>query len=214
MTVHVKVSGAWKSAASVHTKVSGAWKAAADMPVKISGTWKTGVLSSTAYESIATVTASSGATSITFSSIPSTYKHLQVRWIANTYNTTSNEGVYIQFNGVTTASYSFHHLYGDGSGAAASGGANVTYPCLTSTVLPPTGSTYGVGILDVIDYADTTKNKTARMFSGKDTNGATTQTVVLASGAWFNTSAITSLTFKTGTGFSSTSTFALYGIKG
>jgi hypothetical protein len=166
------------------------------------------------YESIATVTASSGATSITFSSIPSTYKHLQVRWMANTYNTTSNEGLYIQFNGVTTASYSFHYLNGDGSGAGASGGGSVTYPCLTPTILPPTGSTYGVGILDVIDYADTTKNKTARMFSGKDTNGATTQNVVLASGAWYSTNAINSLTFKTGTGFSSTSTFALYGVKG
>lgn len=166
------------------------------------------------YESIATVTASSGATSITFSSIPSTYKHLQVRWLANTYNATSNEGVYIQFNGDTAANYSFHNLYGDGSGAGASGGASVTYPCLTSTILPPSGSTYGAGILDVIDYASSSKNKTARMFSGKDTNGATTQMVTLASGAWLNTAAITSLTFKTGTGFSSTSTFALYGIKG
>ena len=166
------------------------------------------------YESIATVTASSGATSITFSSIPSTYKALQVRWLAQTYNTTSNEGLYIQFNGDTATNYSFHYLNGDGANAGASGGASVIYPCLTPTILPPSGSTYGAGILDVIDYASTSKNKTARMFSGKDTNGATTQNVVLASGAWFNTAAITSLTFKTGTGFSSTSTFALYGIKG
>jgi hypothetical protein len=167
-----------------------------------------------AYESIATIIASSAATTITFSSIPSTYKHLQVRWIANTYNATSNEGLYIQFNGDTAANYSWHALNGDGSGAYSNGAANVTYPCLTAAVLPATGTTYGVGILDVQDYSVTTKNKTARMIAGRDTNGATTQTINLSSGAWFNTAAITSLSFRTGTGFSNTSIFSLYGIKG
>lgn len=167
-----------------------------------------------AYESIATITPSSGATIITFSSIPSTYKHLQIRWLANTYNATSNEGLYIQFNGDTAANYSWHALNGDGSGAYSNGAANVTYPCLTSNVLPATGTTYAAGILDVQDYSVTTKNKTARMIAGRDTNGATTQTINLSSGAWFNTAAITSLSFRTGSGFSSTSVFSLYGIKG
>ena len=40
-----------------------------------------GGISSTAYESIATVTLGSAASTINFSSIPSRYQHLQLRFI-------------------------------------------------------------------------------------------------------------------------------------
>jgi len=164
------------------------------------------------FESIATTTLSTNATTVTLSSIPSTYKHLQLRWIAQTYNATSNEGIYYQLNTDTAANYSYHNLGGDGSNAFANGGASVTYPALSSNVLPASGSTWGVGILDIHDYASTTKNKTLRNMCGKDTNGA--GSIVLSSGVWLNTAAVNSLSIRTGTGFGSGSKFALYGIKG
>jgi hypothetical protein len=70
-------------------------------------------------------------------------------------------------------------------------------------------------IIDIHDYASTTKNKTVRSFFGHDRNGA--GSVYLYSGLWMNTGAITSLslgqanfsgTFDTGT------VASLYGIKG
>jgi hypothetical protein len=78
-------------------------------------------------------------------------------------------------------------------------------------------SDYGVSaIMDVHDYASTTKNKTMRSFGGSD--GAdyfVTGTVGLLSGLWMNTNAITSITIALGAGnYSTNSKFSLYGIKG
>jgi hypothetical protein len=162
------------------------------------------------FESIATLNLSSGTTA-SFTSIPSTYKHLQIRG-----NFLLNAGGYIiaKFNSDTASNYPSHSLYGNGSTATsvwngqadifissvyASGGA-VTYPA--------------VFIADIIDYASTTKNKTVRSFSGYDKNTSGGD-VELNSGVWLNnTSGITSIQFATGgRTFQSGTTISLYGIK-
>ena len=82
---------------------------------------KSGHLSTNNYSSISTVTVGSGGASIiTFSSIPSTYTHLQVRGIGRSTN--AGSGVtqfYMQLNGDTGANYSNHILYGDGGSVGA-----------------------------------------------------------------------------------------------
>jgi hypothetical protein len=79
-----------------------------------------------------------------------------------------------------------------------------------------TASTFGASIISIQDYASTTRNKTVRGFSGSEANTASANFyVVLNSGLWLNTSAITSITMLPGqTAFKAGSTFALYGIKG
>ena len=80
------------------------------------GSLSSGVAASTtSYESIASYAPSSGS-SVTFSSIPSTYKHLQIRWMAY-----SGVGVNLslQFNGDTGNNYADHWISGDGSTASA-----------------------------------------------------------------------------------------------
>ena len=68
------------------------------------------------YESIATVTLSSSQSSISFTSIPSTYKHLQVRGILRGDRANTGEIVGVQYNGDTTsANYVSHRLTGDGT---------------------------------------------------------------------------------------------------
>jgi hypothetical protein len=74
-----------------------------------------------------------------------------------------------------------------------------------------TSNTYGVFIIDILDYANTNKYKTVRTLGGYDANGS--GVVSLRSNSWRNTSAITSVKFYTG-GTTSDSRFALYGIKG
>ena len=70
-------------------------------------------------------------------------------------------------------------------------------------------------LIDIQDYASTTKYKTVRSFSGMDGNAADTQYVVtLRSNLWLSTSAITSITLIPATAFTTSTTFALYGIKG
>jgi hypothetical protein len=174
------------------------------------------------YESIATVTVGSGgSSSISFSSIPSTFKHLQLRIMARSDRATTWEGSWVYFNTDTTYSpgsgnYTRHLIDGDGSSATASastptqGGTVPTNTPGTST----TANVFGVGILDILDYADTNKYTTSRLLTGFDANGSGDLRFI--SGLWRNTAAVNAITLNTqgGGNFPQYSSFALYGIKG
>jgi len=161
------------------------------------------------YESIATVTVGSGgAASAEFTSIPSTYTHLQIRAITNNPSTVTN---YITFNNDNGSNYSWHYIYGDGSSVVAGGGATQTN--MTSLIYSSTSSNiFFASVVDILDYANTNKYKTARSLTGWDTNGG--GSIHLRSGLWQNTNAITSIKVAAGSGnFAQYSHFALYGIK-
>jgi hypothetical protein len=171
----------------------------------------------TSYESIATVTVGSGGTtSISFSSIPSTYTHLQMRFTARSKDNDTNAFIYMQLNGDTASNYSDHYLRGDGSSVSAIGNANNTVIYATGQIpaLVATASVFGVGVVDILDYANTNKYKTSRSLNGYDSNGS--GSVFHESGNWRNTNAVSSITLTTqaSQGFAQYSSFALYGIKG
>lgn len=162
------------------------------------------------YESIATIVPSSTGT-ITFSSIPSTYSHLQVR---GSFTNGNNSSLIVRFNGDTAANYAIHELRGNGSNAAASGTLGTTYAELaTAAGFSSSTSYFNAAVIDILDYANTNKYKTLRALSGYDAieSGA----LQLDSGLWRSTSAINSITlFIGGSNYVTGSTFALYGIKG
>jgi len=182
----------------------------------ISGLLAGGVAASTtSYESIATVTVGAGgSTSISFSSIPSTFKHLQIRAITRDTDTGGfGLTTTMNFNGDTGANYSWHWLYGNGSSAAANSGSSATTTALGwTTGTAGTANTYAATVIDILDYADTNKYKTNRLLYGIDLNGS--GGVWLSSGAWRSTSAVNSITLNQTTKFAQYSSFALYGIKG
>jgi hypothetical protein len=171
------------------------------------------------YESIATVSVGiGGASSISFSSIASTYKHLQLRGVLRGSRVSGNDIIGIQFNGDTTsANYVSHRLIGDGSSAAASYTASGTYSSSWTADMPATTATSSVFngvVIDVLDYATANKNRVGRTLSGYDLNGS--GSIWLSSQLWLNTSAVTSITLVPvfGTGFAQYSQIGLYGIKG
>lgn len=159
------------------------------------------------YESIATVNLSSAASSVTFSSIPTTYTHLQVRGIMAPSGASSSTN--IQFNSdTTTTNYYYHRLQGDGATANAASGN-------LYRILDGTGTTtyYQSFVIDILDYANTNKYKTTRALAGYDANGS--GQINLTSNLWKNTAAITTITFTLDTpNINTNSSFALYGIKG
>jgi hypothetical protein len=163
-------------------------------------------------------TLTSNTATITFSSIPSIYKSLQLRYIARSTTTGSTVGdnIFINLNSDTGANYTYHQLLGNGSTVSATG-ATAQTKLNFQNALPRntvTASIFGVGVLDLLDYASTTKNKTARIFYGTDVNG-TEGKIYLASGLWINTTAVTSITLAPqSNSFLSGSTFALYGMVG
>jgi phosphoserine aminotransferase len=163
---------------------------------------------STAYESIATATGTGSSGTITFSSIPSTYTHLQIRGMA--YDGSANN-IWLRINSDTGTNYARHTLYGTGAAVSADGLATQAqidtrlYGGYTTNIL-------SAWIIDILDYASTSKNKTVRGFAGYDQNGA--GNIDVFSGLWQSTSALTSISIiDNGGNFNTQTTFALYGIK-
>lgn len=167
------------------------------------------------FESIATATGTGSSGTITFSSIPSTYQHLQIRVMTRSSSTGRN--IQVRFNSDTGSNYAQHNLRGNGSTAAAAGSASTT-EIEAGWIATSADATnvMGVSLIDVHDYASTTKNKTLRAISGLDNNGGTTnERIYLYSGLWMNTAAINSISLISNSGnWTTASTFALYGIKG
>jgi hypothetical protein len=160
---------------------------------------------------------SAGAANITFSSIPDTYTHLQLRTLSKTNATGANDagGMNTRFNADSTTSYSFHYMLGTGSGtpnSAASTSTDSFVMGFTNSNNYP-ASNFTASVVDILDYKNTNKYKTVRAIGGNDGNGA--GFVWFNSGLWQKTNAISSITITPWSGsFMQYSSFALYGIKG
>ena len=168
-----------------------------------------------AYFPLGEFTLASTQATITFSSIPQTYKHLQVRIMARTDRAgASVDPMLLRFNSDSGTNYSWHDFYGDGASVAAEAASTSTgikfYRAAGATA---TASRFGIAVLDILDYTSTNKNKTVRYLGGIDQNGS--GEVFVGSGAWLNnTNATTSLSITpfAGTNFVANSSFALYGV--
>ena len=172
------------------------------------------------YESIATVTVGAGGSStVSFTSIPSTYTHLQIRAISrsNYGGTTGGIENYIRVgNGSidSGSNYTYHYLAGNGSTAYAAGAA--TQNKSTVGYSPRSGdpaNIFGAYVTDILDYTNTNKYKTIRSLAGHDLNNP--GDIELWSGMWMSTSAINAIDIFpiSGYNFTQYSSFALYGIK-
>lgn len=168
-----------------------------------------GLKTTSSYESIATVTVGSGGqSSVTFSSIPSTYKHLQVR--AMHLYTGSGANMVLSYNSGAFNNVISHYTYGNGSSVTSSADSSTAIISLQSGA---TTTDFCVAIYDILDYTNTSKNKTLRGLVGQDRNGS--GAVAMISALATNTSAINALTFTYagGPSFQQYTQFALYGIK-
>ena len=165
------------------------------------------------FESIATATVSSSSNFVEFTSIPSTYTHLQIRGVSRS---TDSSQYFCQFNGDTSANYTFHTLGGNGSAMEPYGAISQTSLQIGKSNYFASASTMlAMGICDIFDYKNTNKYKTVKVLAGTETNGTAGQNVVLMSGIWRSTAAITSIkVFPSSPPFTQYSEFALYGIKG
>jgi hypothetical protein len=176
----------------------------------------TGVaVSASSYESIATFTLASSGT-VTFSSIPSTYSSLQLRYIARSARTgATTDELAIRLNSDSGANYARHRLSGDGATASATGQASqveISYSQVSTA--DSTASIFGAGIIDILDYTNTNKNRTVKSLRGQEQNN-TDSGIALHSYLYTGTTAINRLDFFAGSGnLVQYSQIALYGIKG
>lgn len=165
-----------------------------------------------AYDALATINITANTSSITFTNIPQTYKHLQIREISRNTRAAAASNNYINFNGDYGANYSWHGMDGNGSSINVYSGANQSLMLGLSVSNSSTANTFSASIYDILDYANTTKYKTMRILSGWDANGSGSMT--FWSGNWRNTAGLTMFSMYAQSGdYMPGSQFALYGVK-
>jgi hypothetical protein len=174
------------------------------------------------YELISTTILGSSAASVTFSGLGTSaaaYKHLQIRVTARTDRTgADSDPLILRFNSDSGSNYARHGLLGynfGGSGAVQSNAGTSQTSLFLSEAMAVSSSTtnaFGATIADVLDFSNTSKNKTVRSLAGMN---AAWSSIELRSGVWFSTSAVTSITLLPliGSNLVFGSRFSLYGLK-
>jgi hypothetical protein len=179
------------------------------------------------FESIATASGTGSSGTITFSNIPGTYRHLQIRYLGQTTRGTyAQDALGLRLNGDSGSTYS-RHLYRlnevstTGTVKIEQGNqAEINFDYGTLGAAGGSANFWAVGVIDILDYKDTNKHKTVKMIAGTDSNGTVGgvySVVGMYEGTWRNTNAITSIDFitpATGANFVSGTKFYLYGIRG
>jgi hypothetical protein len=167
------------------------------------------------WNSIATATLASAATSISITGIPGTYKHLHIRCLARKdaqgygYN-------YIQLN--STGGYYNNEMQGYPYTVTQSASSNNTYFQLSggSSNSSNTANGWGTSIIEILDYADSSKVALLRGRGGAPIGGgAYGQFMGIAQGqaTSLGAAAITSVTVTADAGnFIAGTTLAIYGI--
>lgn len=153
-------------------------------------------------------TGSSGT--ITFSSIPSTFKHLQIRAVASK-DTAGDIEFGVQFNSDSGSNYTWHRLTGNGSSVSSGWYGGVGSASYVGYVTGTgTANAHAANVIDILDYTNTNKNKTIRALVGTTSSS---NLIRLNSGIWFSTAAISSVTLTYGGwNFTTASRFSLYGV--
>lgn len=166
------------------------------------------------FDSISTVTVGAGGTSsVNFTSIPSTFQNLQLRFVAKTTTSgTSSGGEIVRMTMNSTSFADSAYFYATGTTLSTGNNANTDF--LANLVRASDTSIFTAGIVDIFDYSDTNKNTTIRTIGGFNRNGTGSE-MSLNINVWNSTTAISSLTITPSSGnFSEHSRFALYGIEG
>ena len=155
---------------------------------------------------LATITLGTSATSITFSSIPTTgYRDLR---LVVTRLTTANANLTFRVNGDSSAIYNYVAMLGNGTAASSVNGTNGNAMLVEWNLYSTTSETVDTYV-DFLDYAQTDKHKSLLVRSGRAAQGTEAY-----AGRYASTSAITSinLLMTGGPSFAAGTMASLYGI--
>lgn len=161
------------------------------------------------FVALANITLGSSASSVSFSSIPTTgFRDLILISFVRSFSSDSN--VRARFNGDGASNYTYVRMLGLGSNPANSDSTTETG---LQVGRQTNGSDigFGSGVAQIMDYSATDKHKTVLV---RADNG--NALAIANAGRWSNTSAITSIvltSFEGTANFAAGSSFALYGIR-
>jgi hypothetical protein len=159
------------------------------------------------FHHLETVRLGSSAASVEFTNLGqySDYQHLQIR---GAVTSSAQSSIKFRLNGSgSTTDYNQHLLYGTGSAVSPNAEANVS--ALYAGYVYDTPMAF---VADLLDPFETTKFTTARSLSGVTASAG--NRIILASSAWRNTAAVSSIYIYNESGsFTSGTRFSLYGLK-
>lgn len=165
------------------------------------------------FDLLETQVLTSSAASVTFSSLSTyaaDYQHLQIRMLTRSSQSVAASGsTGIRFNSVGSGQYSSHILKGTGSSVLSEAFTSQDYMFSYLTYgSSATANAFGPWVIDILDPFETSKNTTIRSIGGLPE-------IRLMSGAWINTSAVTSIEIdmRDGHSFVTGSRFSLYGLR-
>jgi hypothetical protein len=160
------------------------------------------------YTPITSQTLSSATSSVTFSSISSTYTDLVL--IVSAQSASTNVDLAMRLNSDTGTNYSNTRLYGTGSAAGSERGTNISYIPLDWGIASLGSNSFGTTTINIMNYSNTTTFKTN--ISRRNLAGTGVDTSVAL---WRSTAAISTIYLyeRNGANFAAGSSFTLYGIK-
>jgi hypothetical protein len=171
------------------------------------------------FDALSTVIVPSGGLStITFAGIPQTgYSNLQIRYFSRSSVNNGNLAIRVGNGSLDSSSnYAYHRFYGEGSGTGgADASSSITKGLIGTTAFSTSpANVFAGGIIDILDYASSTKTKTIRWVMGRDENGS--GGIQYGSVLWNNTNPINTIGFLEWNGsytFDENTEFALYGVR-
>jgi len=158
------------------------------------------------YTPLATVTLGSSASSVTFNSIPATYRDLIV--VVN--GTPSGAGgVNYRANGDTGSNYSYVSMRNNGSSPSSEAGTLTVFLGQNSS---STSGTRLMNVFQIMDYSATDKHKTGLARASYNQSSNSADVTEANAVRWANTAAINSLTVLSAVNLNIGTTFSLYGV--
>ena len=164
-------------------------------------------------EAIATTYLEADAASVTFSGIPATYEHLQLRIsVRSVYGGTGGDYFYVRLNGETSGSNQDQKLIiaNTSSISVLSASGHIQVRRIPTAGLP--APRYASVLVECLDYANTNKKPVVSLMSG--TSGTDMNRLSFGSGMITNSNAaVDSISFIAANGsMTRGSSFTLYGL--
>lgn len=170
------------------------------------------------FESISTVTLSASTSTVTISSIPSNFQHLQLRCdVRMISGGTGGNYANLRLNGDTNTNYTYGYVesHPTTANSIATGSSNniaQLYGSYISTDASHASGYFTSLFIDISEYSSVNKYKTWKCVGGwSDRSYGRLSSMA---GHWLSNSAVNSITLEaSGTSWVAGCTFALYGIK-
>lgn len=164
------------------------------------------------YELISTITLT-GTGTFSFTSIPQTYQHFQLRWSLRDSNASVTGNFRMRFNGNSSTIYRWNFFVESAQGGTAAQFG--TYANNTFAGNNANGNWFGTGVIDIENATSSSLRKSINGLWGSIQNTSISGWPGYCAGTWNNTAAINQIDiFTPGSGWAEKSRVSLYGIKG